>query len=189
MSILHAWAKTQAQSGAISGSEIETAERWGVANQVQPAFDRLQQSLLARLPESITQRRQEMRVAMFPELMFCRWAAPHTDNVFKDELFLSLVLGTGPSDYRVESLVPTVTPAGARAVPRLNFQRHAMQLRVGEVFLLDPMVPHYACPETPHEDSLLSMLQLRIPYRNRRERLHWIRLLSPNDLQTTQFED
>jgi hypothetical protein len=64
-----------------------------------------------------------MRVATFPELMFCRWAAPHTDNVFKDELFLSLVLGTGPSDYRVESLVPrsrrfALPSAARRSCPR-----------------------------------------------------------------------
>lgn len=185
MATLHNWAMGQSANEGITGSQIEVASFCCVSPSAKPAFDRLHDAMLAMLPEPITQRRQEQHLQLFPELLFCRWAAPHTDNMFNGELFLSLVLGTGPSEYRVESLVPTIEPApqDARRSPRLNFQRQSMTLRTGLVFLLDPLVPHYACPETPHQDNLLTLLQLRLPYRNRRERQQWIRMLTPQRLQ------
>ena len=64
-----------------------------------------------------------------------------------------------------------------------------MEISQGALFLLDPLVPHYASPVTPHQDCLLSLLQIRLPYRDQRERARWIRQLAPECVQTTTPEE
>lgn len=179
MAVLHAWACREVALGNVSGSEIEVATLSSSQEPQKGAFSRLHDLLQSLLSPAMVAGQQKQGLHLFPELLYCRWAAPHTDNAFDKELFVSLVLGTGPSPYRVESLVPRISdhPDGRRS-PRCGFERCSLELKAGEVFVLDPLVPHYASPEQPHQDSLLSMLQVRLPYRTARERDQWFRQLS-----------
>ena len=179
MTALHAWACREVALGKLSGSDIDVATLSNSEDPQKGAFSRLHDLLQSLLSLTMLSRQQQQALELFPELVYCRWAAPHTDNSFDKELFVSLVLGTGPSPYRVESLVPTISdqPNGRRS-PRFGFERCSLELRAGEVFVLDPLVPHYASPAKPHQDSLLSLLQVRLPYRTARERDQWFRQLS-----------
>jgi hypothetical protein len=179
MAVLHAWASREVDLGNVIGSDIEAAE---LSNSMEPekgAFNRLHELLQSLLTPEMIAVQQEEGLHLSPELLYCRWAAPHTDNMFDKELFVSLVLGTGPGPYRLESLVPTIKehPDGRRS-PRLDFERCRIELKAGDVFVFDPLVPHYASPENPHQQSLLSLLQVRLPYRNARERGRWLRQLT-----------
>lgn len=191
MAVLHAWASREVTLGKVSGSEIEVATLSSSQEPQKGAFSRLHYQLQSMLTPEMVARQQHHGLELFPELLYCRWAAPHTDNMFDKELFLSLVLGTGPSPYRVESLVPIFTRhLDGRRTPRFGFERHSMEISQGALFLLDPLVPHYASPVNPHQDCLLSLLQIRLPYRDQRERARWIRQLAPERVQTaTQKED
>lgn len=185
MAVLHAWACREVTLGKVSGSEIEVATLSSSQDPQKGAFSRLHDQLQSLLTPEMVARQQHHGLELFPELLYCRWAAPHTDNMFDKELFLSLVLGTGPSPYRVETIVPTIGehPDGRRS-PRIGFERCSLELKAGEAFVLDPLVPHYASPENPHQDSLLSLLQVRLPYRTARERHRWFRMLAPKRNQT-----
>lgn len=189
MDTLHDWAVRSTALGKISGADIESDTLHCAPDDVRAARNLLSDALLDQLPAAIRLRHDEHH--MMPELLYCRWAATHTDNMFDKELFLSLVVGTGPSPYRVESLVPIFTRhLDGRRTPRFGFERHSMEISQGALFLLDPLVPHYASPVTPHQDCLLSLLQIRLPYRDQRERARWIRQLAPEQVQTaSQKED
>lgn len=184
MDTLHEWARRSSATIGLGGADIENAGFHAAPPDVNAARDLLCAALHAQMPSAIRERLEEHHLEQ-PELLYCRWAAPHTDNMFDKELFLSLVVGTGPSPYRVESLVPVFTRhLDGRRTPRFGFERHSMDLSQGALFLLDPLVPHYACPNEPHQDSLLSILQFRIPYGDQRERARWIRQLAPERVQT-----
>lgn len=187
METLHGWAQRNTALGKISGADIESDTLHCTPDDVKAARDLLSDALLEQLPAAVRARHDEHR--MMPELLYCRWAATHTDNMFDKELFLSLVLGTGPSPYRVESLVPIFTRhLDGRRTPRFGFERHSMELSQGALFLLDPLIPHYASPVNPHQDCLLSLLQIRLPYRDQRERARWIRQLAPDSVQAATPE-
>lgn len=187
MNELHGWAMRSTAQGKLEGAEIESDTLHGASAEVRSARDLLSDALLGQLHTDIRSRHDEHR--MMPELLYCRWAATHTDNMFDKELFLSLVTGTGPSPYRAESLVPVFTRhLDGRRTPRFGFERHSIELSQGTIFLLDPLVPHYASPLSPHQDSLLSLLQLRLPYRTTRERNRWIRLMAPQGLQVDRSD-
>lgn len=182
MNTLAAWTAQKAGQGAIRGAEIESEVLCGCPADVRLASACLSEALLGMIASPI--RDSFVKNHLSPELVYCRWAAPHTDNMFVNELFLSLVVGTGPSPYCIESILPTKRPSrDGRSPPRLGFERQGQELSQGDLFLLDPLVGHYANPVTPHQDSLLSLLQLRLPYRDRRERYRWIQLLAPDRLQ------
>lgn len=178
MATLHEWARQKVLQGDITGSDIDTVSFMGSTTQQDQAFDQLQQRVMQALPEPIRQRILEDHWA--PELVYCRWAAPHTDNLFDGELFIQLVLGTGPGPYRIESLIEMRRPhESRRSASRFALDRATLEVTAGTSFLLDPVLPHYTCPVNPHQDSVLSLFQLRLPYRNQRERSRWIRLLCP----------
>ena len=178
MAVLHAWACREVALGNVGGSEIKVAT-FSSSEPQKGAFSRLHDLLQSLLSPEMVAGQQILGLHLFPELLYCRWAAPHTDNTFDQQLFVSLVLGTGPSPYRVESLVPTIAehPNG-RHSPQLSFERCSIELMPGMVFVLDPLVPHYASPENPHQNSLLPLLQVRLPYQTARERHQWFRQLS-----------
>lgn len=179
MAVLHAWASREVALGNVIGSDIEAADLSNSMGPEKGAFTRLHELLQSLLTPQMIAVQQKQGLHLSPELLYCRWAAPHTDNMFDKELFVSLVLGTGPGPYRLESLVPTIEehPDGLRS-PRLDFERCRLELKAGDVFVFDPLVPHYASPENPHEESLLSLLQVRLPYRTVRERDGWFRQLA-----------
>lgn len=182
------WARRCTAQNGLNGSEINSDGLHGAPDEVKAARDLVAASLMLTLPAALRHRIEEQH--LWPELLYCRWAAPHTDNLFDKELFLSTVVGTGPCTYRVESLVPVITRhLDGRRRPRLGFDRHSLELARGAAFLLDPLVPHYASPEVPHQDCLLTLLQLRLPYRDSRERERWIRHLAPQRLQQTTIEE
>lgn len=179
---LSAWAAREIALGKVCGADIEVTTFASFNSPEKQSVDRLHLRLEQQLPEGIKARQQEHHLHLFPEVLYCRWAAPHTDNMFDKELFLNLVLGTGPGPYRIETLVPVFAAhRDGRRTPRMSFDRHSLEVKAGMVFLLDPLVPHYASPLNPHQDSLLSLLQIRLPYSDQRERASWLRQLSaPN---------
>lgn len=94
-----------------------------------------------------------------PEVLFSAWACPHVDPHFKGKAFVSLVLETGDSSYTVSSL--------SIKKPRnsdIEVQNNAYELCVGDVLVFDPLIPHWAFPKQPAENSLLVILQCTVPF-------------------------
>ncbi len=101
------------------------------------------------------------------ELVFCEWASLHTDPDWLGKAFVSLVVGTGPSPYTVsthkisrkkDSQIPSVKTRG--------FKMHT-----GDLFVLDPTLPHSANPCTNHYGSLLVLMQVTELFGSEQEKI------------------
>lgn len=88
------------------------------------------------------------------DLVFCSWASLHTDPTFKGTMFASLVLRTGFHPY-----VVCAHEVGLNNEGLVGIHTSALSLGVGDLFVIDPMIPHCANPAFPADDSYLVLLQ------------------------------
>lgn len=109
-----------------------------------------------------------------PEIVFCSWACPHIDEMFEGNGFVSLVLATGASPYTVSSLAMK-KPRGKCA----ELNNAAYQVYPGDLLVMDPLVPHWAVPSAPADDSLLVLLQCMVPFATESEQMAVYERFSP----------
>ena len=109
------------------------------------------------------------------EVLFCSWASLHNDPDWAGNVFVNLVLHTGPSGYVVGA--HGVNYAKEGAVPVVTTQ--AYRVEVGDLFVLDPTVPHSAHPAYPSDGSFLAVLQVSLPFGNESEKLQIFEKLKP----------
>lgn len=111
------------------------------------------------------------------EVLFCSWASLHNDPDWSGNVFVNLVLHTGPSGYVVGA--HGVDYAADGSVPVVTTQ--AYRVEVGDLFVLDPTVPHSAHPAYPSDGSLLAVLQVSLPFGNQDEKLQIFERLKPQN--------
>lgn len=109
------------------------------------------------------------------EVLFCSWASLHNDPDWAGSVFVNLVLHTGPSGYVVGAHGVNYSHEGA--VPVVTTQ--AYRVEVGDLFVLDPTVPHSAHPAYPSDGSFLAVLQVSLPFGNESEKLQIFEKLKP----------
>jgi hypothetical protein len=97
------------------------------------------------------------------QIVYCEWSWVHADVGYRDQLFVSVVLATGPEPYCVQSL-QTPQTRGAQVLDTKRI------VSVGDVFLLDPCVAHMAAPVTPNNQALLVLAQWSLPAATEAER-------------------
>jgi len=90
------------------------------------------------------------------QLVYCEWTWAHADISYRNSMFVSVVLATGPQPYCVQALQTGAT----RGEDLLDTKRI---FSVGDVFVLDPCVAHMAAPAIPNSDALLVLAQWSIP--------------------------
>jgi len=90
------------------------------------------------------------------QIVYCEWTWVHADTPYKNEIFVSVVLATGPEPYCVQSLH---TPRN-RGDDVIDTKRI---VSVGDVFVLDPCVAHMAAPTVPRTGALLVLAQWSVP--------------------------
>lgn len=108
----------------------------------------------------------QQQLGLSPEaaqIVYCEWSWVHADVGYRDQLFISVVLATGPEPYCVQSLQ---TPQ-QRGNDVLDTKRI---VSVGDVFVLDPCVAHMAAPATPNNQALLVLAQWSLPAATEAER-------------------
>jgi len=99
-----------------------------------------------------------------PDVVACRWAAPHTDDDWSGRLFLSIVAGTGEPPYIAQTL-HTRDYRARKGDLAGGVVTTTLRLRRGDCFVLDPTTPHLAVPETSSAGALLVLLQYDLPGR------------------------
>lgn len=92
------------------------------------------------------------------DIVYCEWAPVHSDLPFEGRVFVSCVLNTGPSEYYVQ-VFRSVKPKPSEATRGLDLQVESRLMARGDVFVLDPVMPHMAAPAFPSDNAFLVLLQ------------------------------
>lgn len=107
-------------------------------------------------------------------LLYCGWAPPHDDMLFAGVNFISVVIHTGPSPYRVFALSQGRCPDGD-----YGLRSQTIHVSPGDVFHLDPTTPHCAFPVSPHQDSFLVLLQFEITVETAKDLADLVKTVPP----------
>lgn len=97
------------------------------------------------------------------QLVYCEWTWVHADTPYKDQIFVSVVLATGPEPYCIQAL----QSPRKRGEDVLDTKRI---VAVGDVFVLDPNVAHMAAPTVPRTGAMLVIAQWAVPAKSNAER-------------------
>lgn len=90
------------------------------------------------------------------QLVYCEWTWVHADTSYKNFLFVSAVLATGPEPYCIQAL-QSPQKRGEDVVDTKRI------VDVGDVFVLDPCVAHMAAPTVPRTGAMLVLAQWAVP--------------------------
>lgn len=88
-------------------------------------------------------------------LVYCEWTWAHADIDYRNSMFVSVVLATGPQPYCIQAL----QTGAKRGEDILDTKRICS---VGDVIVLDPCVAHMAAPAIPNNEALLVLAQWAI---------------------------
>jgi hypothetical protein len=97
------------------------------------------------------------------QLVYCEWTWVHADTSYKNSLFVSAVLATGPEPYCIQAL-ESPRKRGADVVDTKRI------VEVGDVFVLDPCVAHMAAPTVPRTGAMLVLAQWAVPVKSDEDR-------------------
>lgn len=114
------------------------------------------------------------------DLLFCGWAAPHNDPSFFGEAFVSIVLSVGDSPYVLGTT--EIVHESKKKEERESSRRvktKSYRLDCGDVFVIDPMLMHWAFPSTPCDNSMLVILQYRVAFKTEQDKLNLIEKFPP----------
>jgi hypothetical protein len=100
-------------------------------------------------------------------ILLCEWAAPHVDDSYVEQAFVSLVLHTGPEPYIMQALHTHVIegPHGSQQI-----ETSTRVLTVGDVIVFDPTTAHFTVPKYPNDEQLLILLQVCVNDRTEEDR-------------------
>lgn len=147
---------SSAQIEAFGSAQLETAHA-GAAE----AFTALKRALA--LPQRVS-----------GAVVVCEWAAPHVDDAFAGQAFVSLVLHTGPEPYVMQAFHTEHTPEGQTALVTST-----CLLRQGDLVVLDPTTAHFAAPRSSGAGQLLVLLQFELEDCTEQDREILLQLFPP----------
>jgi hypothetical protein len=98
------------------------------------------------------------------QLVYCEWTWVHADTPYKKDIFVSVVLATGPEPYCIQAL----HSPRQRGDDVIDTKRI---VSVGDVFVLDPCVAHMAAPTVPRTGAMLVLAQWLVRAETAAERL------------------
>jgi hypothetical protein len=109
-------------------------------------------------------------------ILVTHWAAPHVDEKYHGNAFLSYVLHTGPEPYVIQAFHTEVSKGRC---PAQSLTSSTRTVETGELLMLDPTTPHLAAPARPADGQLLVLIQIIIDETDLEDRLELIKRYPP----------